>query len=64
MIILSQRNKKKPEVNIMAKITDTLDMKIKYVLNFVRVPAFKSAVITRVKSINLCRYSCVSGNMR
>ncbi|MCL1859180.1 MAG: hypothetical protein FWF92_08090 [Oscillospiraceae bacterium] len=48
----------------MAKITDTLDMKIKYVLNFVRVPAFKSAVITRVKSINLCRYSCVSGNMR
>ena len=47
----------------MAKVIYKLDMKIKYVLNFIRVPAFINADVTRVKSVNLCRYSCVSGNI-
>ena len=47
----------------MAKFTKTLDMKIKYVLNFVRVPAFITAIAPRVKSVYFSRYSCVSGNI-
>ena len=45
----------------MAKFTKTLDMKTKYVLNFIRVPAFITAAAPRVESVFLCRYSCVSG---
>jgi len=47
----------------MARFTDALDMKIKYGLNFIRVPAFTKTAATRVNSVYLCRYSCVSGNI-
>jgi len=45
----------------MAELIYKLDMKIKYILNFIRVPAFINAVVTRAKSARFCRYSCVSG---
>ena len=41
----------------MEKFTNTLCSKMKYALNFVRVPAFISAAVTRVESARFCRYS-------
>jgi len=44
----------------MQKIRNTLDANLKYVLNFVRVPAFTTSAVTRGSFAHFCRYSCIS----
>ena len=47
----------------MAKSTNALNAKLKYTLNFVRVPAFIAAAATRGKSAHFCRYSRISDDI-
>ena len=47
----------------MAKFNTTLDMGLKYTLNFIRVPAFTTVAIPRVEFAHFCRYSRVIYNI-
>ena len=47
----------------MAKFTGKLCTEFKYMLNFVRVPIYTNAAVTRVKSAHFCRYSRISENI-